>query len=74
MKSIKEQFPGIMILDTEPVLVENFFSGETVMLTPDEVAVYDYLKGCEPMSSQMLQKALDWFRKNNAQAYMALLD
>ena len=75
MKSIKEQFPGIMILDTEPVLVENFFSGETVMLTPDEVAVYDYLKGCELMGDfKMLRKALDWFRKNNAQAYMTLLD
>jgi hypothetical protein len=23
---------------------------------------------------RMLQKALDWFRKNNAQAYMTLLD
>jgi hypothetical protein len=34
MRSIKQQFPGIMILDTEPVMVENFFSGETVMLSP----------------------------------------
>jgi len=75
MKSIKETFPGIMILDTEPVLVENFFSGETIMLTPDEVAVYDYLKGCELMGDfKMLRKALDWFREHNAQAYMTLLD
>ena len=75
MKSIKETFPGIMILDTEPVLVENFFSGETVMLTPDEVAVYDYLKGCELVGDfRMLRKALDWFREHNAEAYMILLD
>jgi len=75
MKSIKQLFPGIMILDTEPVMVENFFSGETCVLTPDEVAVYDYLKGCELMGDyKMLQKALDWFRENNAEAYMTLLD
>ena len=75
MKSIKEQFPGIMILDTEPVLVENFFSGETIMLTPDEVAVYDYLKGCELMGDYTsLRRALDWFSRANPEAYMTLLD
>ena len=56
-------------------MVENFFSGETVMLTPDEVAVYDYLKGCELVGDyRMLRKALDWFREHNAEAYMTLLD
>jgi hypothetical protein len=74
-QSIKDIFPGIMILDTEPVSVENPFSGESVILTPDEVAVYDYLKGCELIGDHKnLRKCLNWFMNNNAQAYMTLLD
>jgi hypothetical protein len=74
-KSIKDIFPGIMILDDEPVFVENPFSGEGIMLSPDEVAVYDYLKGCELIGDyKNLQKGLNWFMNNNAQAYMTLLD
>ena len=38
-----------MILDTEPVLVKNRFSGEGVMLTPEAVAVYDTIMGSEMM-------------------------
>jgi hypothetical protein len=74
-KSIKDIFPGIMILDDEPVSVENPFSGESVVLSPDEVAVYDYIKGCELIGDyKNLQKGLNWFMNNNAQAYMTLLD
>ena len=74
-KSIKDIFPGIMILDDEPVRVENPFSGESIMLSPDEVAVYDYLKGCELIGDyKNLQKGIDWFIKNNTKAYMTLLD
>jgi uncharacterized protein YegJ (DUF2314 family) len=74
-KSIKDIFPGIMILDNEPVRVENPFSGESMMLSPDEVAVYDYLKGCELIGDyKNLQKGINWFIKNNTQAYMTLLD
>ena len=74
-KSIFDLFPGIAIYDTEPVKVQNPFSGESIELKPDEVAVYDYLKGCEMMRDYKgLQKGLDWFRSNNAKAYMVLLD
>jgi len=74
-KSIQELFPGIMVLDKEPVEVQNPFSGESTTLTPDEVAVYDYLKGCELMGDYKgVRKGLDWFRSNNASAYMILLD
>jgi len=45
------------------------------MLDPDEVAVYDYLKGCEMMGDYpMLEKCLDWFMRKNPSAYMTLLD
>jgi hypothetical protein len=74
-KSIKDIFPGIMILDFEPVRVENPFSGESVMLSPDEVAVYDYIKGCELIGNYKgVRKGLDWFREHNCEAYMTLLD
>ena len=74
-KAIQDLFPGIMVLDEEPVEVQNPFSGESTILTPDEVAVYDYLKGCELVGDYKgLRKALDWFRTNNGNAYMILLD
>ena len=74
-KTINELFPGIMVLDDSPVSVENPFSGASIMLNPEEVAVYDYLKGCELIGDYKgLQKGIDWFMRNNAEAYMVLLD
>lgn len=75
MKTIFELFPGIQVLDTLPVEIANPFSGETAVLDPEEVAVYDYLKGCELMSDHTnLRKALDWLSQKNPEAYMTLLD
>jgi len=75
MKTIKQLFPGIQVYDTEPVEVKNPFSGESAMLSPEEVAVYDYLKGCELMGDYTsLRRALDWFSRANPEAYMTLLD
>ena len=75
MSNIKDIFPGIMILDDEPVEVRNRFTGEPCMLTPEEVAVYDYCMGCELLGDYKgVRKALDWFMDNNAEAYMTLLD
>jgi hypothetical protein len=74
-KTIFEIFPGIMLLDKEPVEVANPFSGETATLSPEEVAVYDYIKGCELIRDyDGVRKGLDWFMDNNADAYMTLLD
>lgn len=75
MKTIQQIFPGIQVYDKEPVEVKNPFSGETATLSPEEVAVYDYLKGCELMGDyDGLRRGLDWFMDNNADAYMTLLD
>jgi len=75
MKTIFDIFPGIAIYDTEPVEVRNPFSGESATLTPEEVAVYDYCKGCEMMGDYAgVRKALDWFAQKNPEAYMTLLD
>lgn len=75
MKTLNEIFPGVQILDKEPVEVRNPFSGEVAILTPEEVAVYDYIKGCEMMADYAgVRKGLDWFSEKNPEAYMTLLD
>ena len=64
-----------MILDTEPVRIANRFSGESVMLPPDAVAVYDTLMGAEMMGDyKTVRKGLDWFRRHFPAEYMVLLD
>lgn len=75
METIFDLFPGIQVYDKENVDVKNPFSGETFNLTPEEVAVYDYLKGCEMIGDyEGLRRGIDWFMDNNVEAYMALLD
>jgi len=75
METIFDLFPGIQVYDKENVDVKNPFSGETFNLTPEEVAVYDYLKGCELLGDyEGLRRGIDWFMDNNVEAYMALLD
>jgi hypothetical protein len=75
MKTVQELFPGLQVFDTEPVEVQNPFSGATVMLQPEEVAVYDYCRGCEMVGDYKgVRKAVNWFVKNNPSAYMTLLD
>ena len=64
-----------MILDAEPVKVTNPFSGESCMLTPAAVAVYDTIKGCEMVGDyKTVRKGLDWFAENFPSEYMTLLD
>jgi hypothetical protein len=64
-----------MILDTENVRVANRFSGESVMLPPDAVAVYDTMMGAEMVGDyKTVRKGLDWFRRHFPAEYMVLLD
>tara|TARA_R110000796_G_scaffold44673_2_gene108687 strand:- start:178 stop:405 length:228 start_codon:yes stop_codon:yes gene_type:complete len=66
---------GLVILDKEPVQVKNPYSGESVVLQPDAVAVYDWIKGAEHLELyDDMNKGLDWFAKNEPDAYMVLLD
>ena len=70
---------------TEGAIVENPFSKEEYELNGPELSMYDYIIGSQlvmavapksvtPSQAQDFRKAIDWFRKNNAEAYMALLD
>ena len=69
--------------------VRNRFSGEEYELNAMELSMYDFVMGSSIMSEmgmdaygfapdhrivKNLRKGLDWFRKNNAEAYMVLLD
>ena len=68
----------------EGATVQNRFSGEEYELNAMELSMYDFVMGAT-MTSEMLpnsstqlvrdlRKGLDWFRMNNAEAYMVLLD
>ena len=67
---------------------KNRFNGQSIMLTKQEAKKHDELFLCEIMATledktlgqgaskhwDTMRKHLDWFRKNNAEAYMVLLD
>ena len=63
------------ILDDAPVEVRNPYSGETCVLTPEAVAVYDTITGAQMFNDfETVRKGLDWFVKNYPKEYMILLD
>ena len=62
--------------------VQNRFSGEECELNAMELSMYDFVIGASTMVEMgmyrdniviELRKGLDWFRMNNAEAYMVLL-
>tara|TARA_R110000868_G_scaffold100435_2_gene276200 strand:- start:2239 stop:2505 length:267 start_codon:yes stop_codon:yes gene_type:complete len=65
--------------------VRNPFSGDTCLLTAEELSMYDLIKGAEmvlQMATTMdndacydiIEKGCAWFRNVNPKAYMTLLD
>ncbi len=67
----------------EGLIVENPFSKEEYELNNIELSMYDFIIGANmlaeigmiaPKNQADMQKGLTWFRKNNPEAYMALLD
>lgn len=66
--------------------VQNPHTKIEVELTPEEVAMYDFIIGCEHYMAMMpqhsndkslhrdLSQAKEWFRQNNFNAYMDLID
>ena len=64
--------------------VRNRFSGEEYKLNNVELSMYDFIIGSTMVMEMAggykhtdvdeLRKGLDWFRQNNAKAYMVLLD
>ena len=67
-------FP-VEIIDTDLVKVQNPYSGESVVLEPVAVAVYDCIKGAEYVEDfDIVQKGISWFQKWYPKEYMVLLD
>ena len=68
---------------TEGAEVTNRFGGDSCYLTAEELSMYDFIIGAStlmemgmyaPKSIDDMRKGLDWFRKNNVDAYYKLLD
>ena len=66
---------------TEGAEVTNRFGGDSCYLNAEELSMYDFVIGASTIyemgldvNINDLKKGLDWFRKNNAKAYMILLD
>ena len=86
MSKVKEQkvpkwFKGEVY--SEGAMVQNRFTGEECELNALELSIYDMTMGASMMCEmgigkesivKDLRKGLDWFRRNNAKAYMVLLD
>jgi hypothetical protein len=56
--------------------VTNIFSGGSAELTANQLSMYDFIMGSVMMNKYdaTFNKALNWFRKANPEAYMVLLD
>ena len=87
MSTIKEQklpkwFKGELY--EEGAEVTNRFGGDSCYLNNVELSMYDFVIGSSMLMEMSggykhtdvneLRKGLDWFRKNNSEAYMILLD
>ena len=67
---------------------KNRFNGESILLTKQEASIHDKIFLCEIMATledktlgtggskhwDTMRTHIEWFAKNNAQAYMVLLD
>jgi hypothetical protein len=82
-QTIPKWFKG-MIYD-KGELVTNPFSGDSYELNGIELSMYDFIMGSQYVMEvapktvtekqiNEFHKALSWFRKNNSDAYMVLLD
>ena len=82
MESKKEQqapkwFKGYIYSEGETVT--NPFSGQSIELTAVELSIYDFIMGAQMFANSAkiqkeVRKGLDWFIKENPDAYMVLLD
>ena len=83
MKETKQEIPkwfNGQIYD-KGAEVTNRFGGDSCYLNNIELSIYDFIIGSSTIMEmgletdiESLRKGLDWFRKNNINAYMILLD
>ena len=79
----EKKLPFECVVLEDPEVIKNPYSGESIELQPDAVAVYDSIKGAEMLADpnngddpkwETVRKGLDWFRKHYPKEYMILLD
>ena len=80
----EKKLPFECVVLDHPEVIKNPFSGESIELQPDAVAVYDSIKGAEFLAQGIddgghplwvkVREGLDWFRKHYPKEYMVLLD
>ena len=82
-QTVPKWFKGSIYEQSEEVI--NPFSGQCYTLNGLELSMYDFIIGSQhifevapktvtPKQVNDFQKALSWFRSNNIEAYMVLLD
>ena len=82
-QKLPKWFKGMLYSEGE--IVKNIFTGEEYELTNVELSLYDFIMGCNTVfakapnrvNDEMIKDfdlALTWFRVNNPEAYMVLLD
>jgi hypothetical protein len=82
-QKLPKWFKGMLYSEGE--VVKNIFTGEEYELTNVELSLYDFIMGCNTVfakapnrvNDEMIKDfdlALTWFRVNNPEAYMVLLD
>jgi len=82
-QKIPKWFKGIIYEKGDTVT--NAFTGECYTLNGTELSVYDFIMGIQYVMEMApktvtekqinnFHKALSWFRSNNSEAYMVLLD
>jgi len=63
--------------------IKNPYTGEEATLTAAELSMYDYIKGAQLMLEmghneeriiKEFRRGLDWFKKNNPEAYKILVE
>ncbi len=65
----------VEILDEGNSIVTNPLSGESCVLNPVAVAVYDMIKGAELLGRfSIMRVGIDWFIEHYPAEYMVLLD
>lgn len=83
-QTVKQELPKWFdgTVYSEGAEVTNPYSGESIKLNAIELSMYDLTMGASFVAEmgksekaiELLQKGLRWFMKNNAKAYMVLLD
>ena len=63
------------LVDVKSEEITNPHSGESCILVPEAIALYDYIKGCEHLGEHSkLSRGLSIFAKHWPKEYMILLD